>query len=138
MKQQIREAVRLKCNGLCAYTGRPLEDDWQVDHVSPQYYFDLGICEGNKNDSENLLPTIRIINHYKRGLDLEQFRKYMLTFHERIAKLPKKPIVEKSIKRKMYMLTIAVLFGITSDKPFDGKFYFEKLSNNKSYPNHSQ
>ena len=49
---------------------------------------------------------------------------YMLSFHKRLAKLPKEPRIEKSAKRKEYMLKVAEAFGIATDKPFNGVFYF--------------
>ena len=61
-------------------------------------------------------------------MDLEQFRDFMKDFHIRISKLPKNPKIEKSIKRKVYMLKVARLFGITTNKAFSGRFYFETLS----------
>jgi hypothetical protein len=45
----------------------------------------------------------------------------------RLAKLPKCPKTEKSIKRKEYMLKIAKYFDITPECPFSGKFYFEEF-----------
>lgn len=113
-----RELIKNKFGGLCAYTGKPLGDDWQIDHIKPKRI-------GGTDDIDNLLPTIKIINHYKRAKDLESFRKYMLSFHERLARLPKNPITPKSINRKKYLSDIAMLFGITKQKPFNGKFYFE-------------
>jgi hypothetical protein len=136
MKSTERQKVYNKYNGKCAYTGKPLDDKWQVDHVTPKqlasYFYshisrDAMNCKGDSVHSfENLLPTLRIVNHYKRGFDLEMFRQYMLTFHIRLAKLPINPKVEKSKNRKKYMLTVAAAFDITPDKPFSGKFYFEK------------
>lgn len=122
MKKEFRQQIYNKFGGKCAYTGKPLGDDWQIDHVFP-------LCSGasNLNDIGNLVPACKIVNHYKRSLDLAGFRKYMLTFHERIAKLPKKTLVPRTENRKRYMLEIAELFDITPDKPFSGKFYFEKL-----------
>ena len=76
----------------------------------------------------NMLPTQRIVNHYKHSMNLELFREFMTDFHIRISKLPKNHKTEKSIKRKAYMLEIAKLFNITTDKAFSGKFYFETLS----------
>lgn len=118
-----------KYNGHCAYTGKPLGDDWQVDHVMSKY---MCLCrKNNEVDSiENVLPAIKIINHYKRSLDLEGFRDYMLSFHKRLNKLPKKIVVYETQRRKDYMFKIAELFDITPEKPFDGKFYFEKLIHN--------
>jgi hypothetical protein len=136
-KKEIREKIFNKFNGLCAYSGKPLDCDWQVDHVTPkcsviwgqpkEIRLKLGV-NYNLNDFDNLLPTIKIINHYKRSFDLEGFRTYMLGFHLRLAKLPKNTNVLKTKKRKEYMFKIAELFEITTEKPFGGKFYFEKLN----------
>lgn len=124
-----REAVRNKFGGLCAYTGKPLGDDWQVDHMQPvsHWCWPQPGYKKKVNDFDNLMPAIKIINHYKRDAHLEAFRKSMLTFHLRLAKLPKKTQRPQTIKRILYMRTIADLFDITVDKPFSGKFYFETL-----------
>jgi hypothetical protein len=127
MNKQLRQQVYDKFNGLCAYTGKLLGSDWQVDHVEPQCHYRWHQVEhGNKDDISNLLPAIKIINHYKRGKNLDLFRKSMLTFHMRLKRLPKKTQLDRTRKRIIYMQTIADLFDITVDKPFSGKFYFEK------------
>lgn len=114
-----RQAVYNKYNGRCAYTGKPLGSDWQIDHIEAKRYSD-------NNDISNLAPALPIVNHYKRGLGLEGFREYMLGFHSRLSKLPKKTSSEKTKRRIDYMYEIAKAFDITPDKPFDGVFYFEK------------
>lgn len=116
----MRDTVGNKFNGLCAYTGQPLGEDWQIDHIFPKR-------RGGTDDIDNLLPALKIVNHYKRALDLEGFRKYMLSFHIRLNKVPKNPKTEKGIKRKEYMNKIAEVFNIKIDRPFNGLFYFEKL-----------
>mgnify|MGYP003434777171 FL=1 len=128
-----RNIIFNKYNGKCAYCGTELKDDWQVDHVKPRIMFEIGSYqyEGNPNDINNLVPCQKIINHYKRALDLETFRTWFLAgLHVRLKKLPKNPKVEKSIKKKAYLLEVAYLFGISEDSPFSGKFYFEKLELN--------
>lgn len=127
MKKSDRDIVYAKFNGLCAYTGKPLGDDWQVDHIMPQYRYRKGLVQGEASHIDNLFPAISIINHYKRDHNLESFRLYMSLFHKRLAKLPKKTLVDKTKKRIVYMNTVADLFGITPNKPFSGKFYFETL-----------
>lgn len=127
MTKKVRQSVFEKYSGLCAYTGKPLGDDWQVDHVNSKHlcnYFGFN----EVNNMENLLPACRIINHYKRDFDLERFRTYMMTFHLRFAKLPKTTRTPKTQRRKEYMMKVAELFGITVDNPFGGKFYFETLT----------
>lgn len=128
-----RQIVYNKFNGKCAYTGTNLESDWQIDHMESKainnyFAYKGALDERSVNRIENLMPTQKIINHYKRAFDLELFRDYMKTFHLRLAKLPKNPKVKKSIKHKEYLLEVARLFDITPEKPFSGKFYFETLN----------
>ena len=125
-----RDIIKNKFNGLCAYSGTPLEDDWQVDHIKPKIMYSIGSCpyQGNPNDIDNLIPAQRIINHYKRSLPLEKFKSWYLGgLHLRLKKLPKNPKTELAKKRKEYLLKIASYFDITEDKPFSGKFYFETI-----------
>ena len=130
--KKTRARVYAKFNGRCAYTGTKLNDDWQIDHIKPLIRDCDGLPDpliGGKNTIENMVPTQRIVNHYKGSLDLELFRNwYLAGLHERLKKLPKNPKVEKSKRRKKYLLEVAELFGITPDKPFSGKFYFETLN----------
>lgn len=127
---KTRKKIYEKFGGRCAYSGTKLKEDWQVDHLVPKIYFQMSGEEG-VNDIENLMPVQKIVNHYKRCLTLEEFRHWYLGgLHERLKKLPKNPKVERSIKRKEYLLEIATLFNISVDKPFSGKFYFEKEINN--------
>jgi 5-methylcytosine-specific restriction endonuclease McrA len=139
MKKKQRLEVFNKYNGLCAYTGKTLEQDWQVDHVQSRINNEFQ-CYNNSSSIEeikqklkecdyidNLLPALRIVNHYKRGHGLEGFRRYMLSFHKRLQKLPKKTTILKTEKRKEYMYKVASAFDITIDKPFSGQFYFETL-----------
>lgn len=136
MNALIRQQVYDKYNGLCAYTGKPLQSDWQVDHIKPKCHYiwrqnditkqEFGI-DYDVDDLQNLLPALRIVNHYKRANDLDGFRKYMLNFHLRLAKLPKKTSVNRIKRRIEYMNEVAELFGITTTKPFCGWFYFETI-----------
>lgn len=106
----MREKIYQKCNGKCGYCGQDIDyKKMQVDHMTP-------LCNGGLNDIDNLLPTCRQCNHYKRGSNVEIFRKQMLTLHERI--------------RKIYIYKVAINFAMTNITPFDGIFYFEKIRNN--------
>jgi len=128
ISKKDREAIRLKFDGKCAYSGTDLEPDWQPDHVKPviRNWWTNTAYKGENHNLDNILPVQKIINHYKGSLDLETFRTWYLGgLHERLKKLPKNPKCEKSIKHKKYMLKIAAYFGITEDKPFSGIFYFE-------------
>lgn len=139
MTKKKRSEVFEKFNGLCAYTGKALNDDWQVDHAvskckhSYNTYYSCGSVEEvnaklkEVDNIENLLPALKIVNHYKRSLDVEGFRRYMSNFHIRLAKLPKKTLVDRTKKRIEYMNEVANAFDISIEKPFSGKFYFEKI-----------
>ena len=131
ISKKDREIIKQKFGGKCAYTGTELKDDWQVDHVEPlirNWWTNTAMFECN-HKLDNMFPVQKIVNHYKGSLDLETFRTWYLGgLHERLNKLPKNPKVEKSIKRKAYLLEVAQLFGIEIDKPFSGTFYFETLS----------
>ena len=126
VKKEIRLQVYNKFGGKCAYTGKPLGDDWPIDHKTPKYMREF-LLNFDLDGIDNLYPALKIVNHYKRSLDIDDFRRYMTTFHKRLAKLPKNPYAPNTIRRKEYMYKIAEAFGITPDKPFCGKFYFETL-----------
>ncbi len=117
-----RKTIYNKYNGRCAYSGTLLEDDWQVDHLKPR-------TRGGNNDIENLMPTQKLINHYKRSLSIKRFKSwYMANLHTRLQKLPKNPRTEKSKKHIQYMNKIATYFNITKDQPFTGQFYYESIT----------
>lgn len=121
--KQKRELVFNKYGGRCAYSGTQLDDDWQIDHIIPKRF-----NMPNADHIDNLVPTQKIINHYKRALPLDLFKSWFLAgLHNRLKKLPKNPRTEKGHKRKQYLLSVAYYFGITPSKQFDGKLYFEKL-----------
>ena len=124
MNKSIRKSVYDKFGGKCAYTGKTLPKDWQVDHIFPLGSNCIGL-----NDIDNLFPALPIVNHYKRCLGLQGFRERMISFHLRLAKLPKKTNCDKTKARIVYMNKVADAFGITVDNPFSGVFYFEKLIN---------
>lgn len=124
-----REEVYNKYGGRCAYSGTPLKDDWQIDHIIP-------VSDCGSPEIENLLPVQRILNHYKRAYPLELFRTWLLgELHLRLRKLPKNPKAERSIRHKEYLLEVAELFGITEDKPFSQVFYFEIVDKEKGNEN---
>jgi len=106
MTKAKRLEVYNKYDGHCAYCGKIIQyTDMQVDHIKPQR-------QGGTDDVENLNPSCRSCNHYKRARNLEGFRRVMKTLHERV--------------RKQYICKVAEDYGIIKVKPWDGKFYFEK------------
>jgi len=130
INKKKREEIKQKFNGLCAYSGTPLEDDWQVEHVKPivRNWFDGTSMFPDAHRDENLVPVQKIINHYKGSLDLETFKSwYLCGLHKRLAKLPKNPKTEKSKRKIEYLNKVASYFGITPTNPFSGTLYFENL-----------
>lgn len=89
----------------------------QVDHMKPQYYSKISPLHGGAstediNHIDNLMPSCRRCNHYKRADDVEMFRRTMSTLHKRI--------------ENHYINKVAIDHGMMTIKPFDGTFYFEK------------
>jgi hypothetical protein len=123
-----RQRIYNKFGGLCAYSGTPLESDWQIDHIKPiiRNWWNNSLVFKEDDIELNMVPVQKLINHYKHSLTLEDFRdQYLKNLHLKLKKLPKNPWTIKGQARKKYMLKIAGYFGITEDKPFNGKFYFE-------------
>jgi len=109
ISKKVREAIYAKYDGHCAYCGREIAyKDMQVDHFIPK----RGWNESGSDDKENLMPSCRMCNHYKRVHSLELFRTF-------IAEIPRK-------LRTNYIYKIGVVYGnvIEAEKPI--KFYFEQ------------
>jgi 5-methylcytosine-specific restriction endonuclease McrA len=118
--RSVRERVYQKYNGHCAYCGRAIEyKQMQVDHYYPQCKakFYLRRFKIDVHSEDNLMPTCRRCNHYKRARTPKQFRELMQTLHERL--------------EEIYILKVAVDFGLATIQPFDGNFYFEKFQDDK-------
>ena len=131
ISKKDRELIRNKFGGRCAYSGTELDDDWQVDHVVPimRNLKGPGALFEQGHHIDNMVPCQKLVNHYKANLHLEEFRTWYLgELHLRLQKLPKNPRTHKGAKRKMRLFMIAKLFGITPEKPFSGKFYFETFN----------
>jgi hypothetical protein len=123
-----REKVYQKYDGHCAYCGKEITiKEMQVDHKHPKHLAnwvksekmrELYEIDPDINGIDNLMPSCRRCNHYKRGELLENFRNMMITLHERLMKI--------------YIVKVAVDYGIIKITPFSGKFYFETImsSNN--------
>jgi len=120
-KTELRQKVWLKYNKHCAYCGKVLGyKDMQVDHMISKYAVEIyrhpeRVFGSNfKLDSfENLMPSCRRCNHYKREQDLEGFRLLMKTLHERI--------------QSQYITKVAIDYDIVKIRPFNGIFYFESI-----------
>lgn len=108
MKTELREKVWKKYDCKCAYCGEDLEyKKMQVDHIESKYF-------GGKDDIKNYNPSCRQCNFYKSTFSLDQFKHQLATITERI--------------KKPFIVRLAIKYGIIYFKPFDGKFYYEKLN----------
>ena len=118
MKTAMRKMVYAKYNGHCAYCGREITiKEMQVDHFEPKCLNAFIGRDGNyvyadPNRYENLMPSCRRCNHYKRANSLKYFRHLIATIHERI--------------HDNYIVKVAEDFGIVQYNTWDGLFYFEK------------
>ena len=117
ISKQQREAVFNKYGGRCAYCGCELTlRTMQVDHIKAVYASSLennGV-ETQDDNLENLNPSCRQCNFYKGTLDIEQFRKkIMTTLYETCQNT-----FQAKLAKKLGMLTV---------KQFD-KFYFERIN----------
>ena len=97
-----------KYGGKCAYCGCEISlKDMQIDHIKPKR-------SGGTDDEDNLNPSCRLCNHYKRANTLEEFRSWQLG--GLLARL-----------RKIYIFRVAERYGIVQAKEFSNKFYFETI-----------
>lgn len=115
-RKETRERVYLKFDKHCGYCGMVLNSikDMQVDHIEPQWSALTADRYMKINSFDNLMPSCRSCNHYKRSDNLEQFRDKMMSLHKRVC--------------SHYIGKVAITYGIVEIKPFDGLFYFEKIS----------
>lgn len=114
MTKRTRETVYAKYNGHCGYCGNVIEyKNMQVDHIYPKCLQNFSVNAPNLDHIDNLMPSCRRCNHYKRAETVERFRKMMMTLHERLA--------------EQYTTKVAINYGIVVLKPFDGIFYFERM-----------
>lgn len=119
-RKQLRQRIHDKYNGKCAYCGCDIEiKDMQIDHIFPKrrvVYTDFEISKLDEED--NLNPACRECNYYKSDFLIEEFRKQMHTLHERVM--------------KPFIARLSVKYEIFEYKEWDGKFYFEKIEDEKN------
>jgi len=121
-----RLLVYKKYDGHCAYCGKEIQmKDMQVDHIVPVMKSYYGakeeaekvrkmISDGSFNEVGNLMPACRACNFYKSMNDIDGFRKRIQTQLEHTC-------------RSTFQTKLAMQYGIIEYKPWDGKFYFERI-----------
>jgi hypothetical protein len=101
-----RVVVLQKYNFHCAYCGRIIDlKSMQVDHK-------LSKRLGGTSDIENLMPSCRMCNHYKRAGDPEYLRRLLLEMYKKLSTI--------------YIFRVAEIFGMVTWNTWDGVFYYEK------------
>lgn len=113
--KKTRERVYAKYGGRCAYCGHSISyRDMQVDHFRP-----LGAYQDinrGTDDFDNLMPSCRMCNHYKRAHSLETFRRY-------IEEIPRK-------LKDNYIYKVGLAYGLVVENKKPIKFYFEEVDDN--------
>ncbi|MDO5035935.1 MAG: HNH endonuclease signature motif containing protein [Porphyromonas sp.] len=124
-----RQKVYKKYNGRCAYCGHKISiEEMEVDHITSKVLSEIRGESKEVDRIENLNPSCRICNHYKRGAPLDDFRNWLLgELHIRITKFPRRTKSPKTQKRKDYLQRVCERYGITPNKPFNRVFYFETI-----------
>ena len=106
-----RSKIHAKYGGHCAYCGKKITvKEMQVDHIKP-------LCNGGTGDFDNLNPSCRRCNHYKRGGDLETLRWLVDGLLERL--------------HRVYIYKVALDYGLLTEHDWNGKFYFEREASNE-------
>jgi hypothetical protein len=68
ISKELREEVKSKFGGHCAYCGVLLKKSFHVDHVVP-------VAAGGPDDVCNYFPSCRHCNTFKNSFSLEEFRR---------------------------------------------------------------
>jgi 5-methylcytosine-specific restriction endonuclease McrA len=111
MNKNLRYEIYNKYEGHCSYCGKIIKfDEMQVDHLKPRRLNQI-----NLNTFDNLMPSCRRCNHYKRAESLDNFRNMIKTLHQRI--------------KDFYIVKVGIDFRLVEFKEWDGLFYFEKILN---------
>lgn len=124
--KKVRQEVYNKYNGHCAYCGREIKyNEMQVDHMTAfaqEWYANKQkreevsqmINDGSIDSIDNLMPACRACNFYKSCNDVEGLRYRIQTELEHTC-------------RSTFQTRLAMQYGMIEYKPWDGKFYFEKI-----------
>lgn len=106
-----RQAVYKKFDGRCAYCGDFIEfEEMQIDHLCPKR-------NNGENNPDNLMPSCRLCNHYKRANSIETFRGLLLDMRRKL--------------ENIYIFRVARKFGMIRWREWYGEFYFELAKGEK-------
>lgn len=92
MNKKLREKIKKKYSGKCAYCGCELVKGWHVDHIKPVVrdskwnrnkgrFIPTGILKNPENENiDNYNPSCPSCNIQKNSFTLEEFRKNIQNF----------------------------------------------------------
>ena len=103
----VRERVKERFNGRCAYCGQKLGDRFALDHHYP-----IGVYGERADVEENLFPSCIQCNHYKGEESIETMRRLIGRTYDNL--------VKKSLTGR-----IAAAYGLLTRK--DVRFWFENF-----------
>lgn len=114
MNKALRQKVKAKFGGKCAYCGCDLGDKWHVDHLDPIIRNADGTVEHPENDViANYMPSCVGCNLSKKRMSLDNWRNWI-----------KGHIV--SLNRDNPAYRTAKRFGLVVEQDIDVNFYFER------------
>lgn len=134
INKKIREQVYNKYQGHCAYCGEEiLIKNMQVDHIFPKHKEHWTTHEGMKhhpelygeipnhiNELNNLNPSCRVCNLWKKTFDIKEFR-YEIS--EQLNRLQKRSANFRLAKK----------YGLIEEHTTPVLFYFEKVNQITNY-----
>lgn len=122
ISKSVREAVYKKCDGHCAYCGKPIEfKNMHVDHIQAKWHTltdeqaERSKITKGTDDIENLNPTCVRCNRWKQTFTIEQFRNEISMQTTRLMKY-----------NNNYRM--AFDYGMIAVNPKPVTFYFETIN----------
>lgn len=114
INKELRNKIYNKYDGHCAYCGKEIKyEEMQIDHLIPKRQAEIGKISWEEVESENnLMPSCRKCNNYKRCHKIETFREY-------IQRIPDKLL-------SVFIFKIGIDYGLIEIKNKDVEFYYEK------------
>lgn len=108
ISKKLREEIRAKFGGRCAYCGCDVSQKMQVDHVIP-------LESGGLDEARNMFPACPACNNFKYTMSVETFRSEL--------KLQVERAIQYSVNYRM-----AKKHGLVVETCKSVVFYYEKFS----------
>lgn len=114
ISKKLREKIRQKYCGHCAYCGGVLSARWHIDHINPIVRdWIKGTCKyPEKHTIENMNPSCPSCNIMKGSMSLDSFRRLIGGFIT-------------SLNRDSTQYKFAKRYGLVQEVDREVKFFFE-------------